>query len=151
MGFLFSGTHCSTIVCMTHTLIQILSYSFIINQPKVSFQFLIFRRVLHDIYIYIPLFLSSLTFWDCKWDPLPLTLTARGRGGGGGAQRPPRQTLPHTQTAALSAALLHEFFSLKFCRYFDTKSRDLLWPKVNPKISFCVQNKWQSEFFILAW
>ena len=30
--------------CMAHTLIQIQSYLFIISQPKVSFQFLIFKE-----------------------------------------------------------------------------------------------------------
>ena len=60
---------------MTHTLIHIQSYIFIISQPKVSFQFLTFKEgsyvVLTSTYHY---FLSSLTFWDCKWDPLPLKL-----------------------------------------------------------------------------
>ena len=60
---------------MAHTLIQIQSYLFIITQPKVTFRFLYFLRrvptwylLLHTIFL-----LSSLTFWDCKWDPLPLT------------------------------------------------------------------------------
>ena len=61
---------------MAHTLIQIQSYLFI-SQPKVSFQFLIFKEssymVFTSTYHY---FLSSLTFLDCKWDPLPLSQCA---------------------------------------------------------------------------
>ena len=48
--------------CMTHTLIQIQSYLFIISQPKVSFQFSIFKD--HTI-----IFIQSEIFWDSKWGP----------------------------------------------------------------------------------
>ena len=57
---------------MVHTLIQIQSFLFI-SQPKVSFQFLIFQESSYTIFTpTYHYFLSSLTFWDCKWDPLPL-------------------------------------------------------------------------------
>ena len=36
--------------CMTHTLIPIPSYLFIINQPKVSFQFLIFQESFYMVF-----------------------------------------------------------------------------------------------------
>ena len=41
------------------------------SQPKVSFQ-LFLRRVPTWYLLTYHYFLSSLTFWDCKWDPLPL-------------------------------------------------------------------------------
>ena len=40
---------------MGYTLIQIQSYLLMISEPKVSFQFLIFKEE-HGIYFYIPLF-----------------------------------------------------------------------------------------------
>ena len=49
---------------MAHTLIQIQSCLFNLKLISIS-SFL--RRVPTW-----PLYLSSLTFWDCKWDPLPL-------------------------------------------------------------------------------
>ena len=36
--------------CMAHTLIQIESYLFLINQPKVSFQFLIFKDSSYTVF-----------------------------------------------------------------------------------------------------
>ena len=64
---------------MAHTLIQIQSHLFIISQPKVSFQFLNFKESSYMVFTstYHYFFKSSLTFWDCKWDPLPLSLEVR--------------------------------------------------------------------------
>ena len=44
----------------------------IINQPKVSFQFLIFRRVsTWYLFLMIPFIIYPVShLWDCKWDPL---------------------------------------------------------------------------------
>ena len=41
---------------MAHTLIHIQSYLFTISQPKVRFQFLMFKEFLNGIYFYKPLF-----------------------------------------------------------------------------------------------
>ena len=90
-----------------------------------------------------------------------LTLTALG--GGGGLGGPPDKFCRARKTAALSTAPLHDFFLLSLA--------DILTPSLRKSdlslrshvifcdqrstqkvriFSFCVQNKWQSEIFILA-
>ena len=66
---------------MAHTLILIQSYLFIISRSKVSFQFLIFKEGSYVVFTSTcHYFLSGLTFWNCKWDPLPLMVWSYSSG-----------------------------------------------------------------------
>ena len=65
---------------MTHTLIQIPSYLFIINQPKVSFQFLIFQEGFYMVFTSTYHYFYPVTHFETAMGSTPLMVPFYGHG-----------------------------------------------------------------------